>query len=177
MAVNFTQLVEILLNSNIIKDKDIITLNEFKFDTKISFFSNLNLIKKNALILSYSVSGIIKHALGLQRNFNVFLFRFLNMFPLYYHQIFYDKLYIATFKIIKERKLIKEIVFKTNKKFGHSIHYFNMMINKKSVKKRLQKINNNIYGISAPFLTKVNHGPISNNLIRNSFIIAKKINK
>lgn len=177
LAVNFTQLLEILINSNIIKNKDEITLNEFEFDTKISLFSNLNLIKKNALILSYSVSGIIKHALGLQRNFNFFLFKFLNMFPFYYHQIFYEKLNIATFKIIKEKKLIKEIVSKTNKKFGRSVHYFNMMINKKSVKERLQKINNNIYGISAPFLTKVRPGPISNNLIKNSFIVAKKINK
>lgn len=35
LAVNFTQLIEILINSNIIKDKNEITLNKFEFDAKI----------------------------------------------------------------------------------------------------------------------------------------------
>lgn len=80
LAINFTQLVEVLFNSKIIKDKDLITLNEHKFYTTISFTKNLKNYKKNSLILSYSLSGMIKHAIGIQKNFSSFFLKSLIIF-------------------------------------------------------------------------------------------------
>lgn len=173
LAVNFTQLLEILLNSNIIKDKDLITLHECKFKTKISLSTKLLQNKKDT-VLCYSVSGIIKHALGIQKNFHKTFFSFFNLIPFYYYQIFSKKKIKATFKINKYRRKIEEIHHKTDKNFGKSIHYFNMKVNNLNIEKKLSKVNKNIIGVSCPFLTKNEPGPISNNLVERSFYLANK---
>ena len=67
MAVNTTQLLEILINSNILKDEDYISLDEHKFETKVSVNKNLKFKLNQATFITYSISGIIKHALGLQK--------------------------------------------------------------------------------------------------------------
>lgn len=175
LAVNAIQLIEILINSNIIRDKDKISLNEHKFRTKITIFKNIQTNKKIFLILSYSFAGIIKHALGIQKNFNRFFFIFLNFFPIFYHQIFYKKKIIATYKVEKKERIVREISKKTSDNFGKSIHYFNMKINNINVERKIKKISNNIYGISSPFITNKFPGPISNNLIEKVLYIIKKI--
>jgi len=175
LAVNAVQLIDILINSNIINDNDHIRMTEHKFNTKITF-SNKNI--KNSkiyLILSYSLAGIIKHALGYQKNFNKYIFNFLNLFPIFYHQIFYKKKILATYKVDKNIQAIKEISKKTDFGFGKSIHYFNMRINNTIVDKKLKKINKNIYGISSPFILNKYPGPISNNLIEKAFLLNKKL--
>ena len=41
LAVNATQLIDILINSNIVKNRDEISLTEHKFSTKITLFNNI----------------------------------------------------------------------------------------------------------------------------------------
>jgi hypothetical protein len=177
LAVNATQLIDILINSNIVKNRDEISLTEHKFNTKITLFNNIKKNKKIYLILSYSLSGIIKHALGIQKNFSRSLFRFFNLFPIFYHQIFYKKKIMATYRVEKEKLIINEISEKTDNGFGKSIHYFNMKINNINLEKILKKISKNIYGISSPFIINKFPGPISNNLIEKVFEVSKKLSK
>ena len=177
LAVNTIQLIEILINSNILNDKDKLSINEHQFRTKVSFTPNLNDQKKDDLILSYSISGIIKHALGKRINFNMYIFKFLNKFPFYYHQIFNKKKVLALYRIDKPNKVIKEIPKQTVYGFGKSVHYFNMKINNIAVSRILSKKNKNIFGISSPFVTSKTPGPISNCLIEKSIFLSDKLNK
>lgn len=178
LALNAVQLIEVLMNSNIINDKDKINLSENQFKTKISLRPNLSSQKKNSLIISYSLSGIIKHALGKRENFNKYLFNFFNFFPLFYHQIFYQKKISASYEVEKSNKILREILKKTEPNFGKSQHYFNMKINNVTIKKILNKRCKNIYGISSPFIIKKNTpGPIAHCLIEESFLLSNKLNK
>lgn len=175
LAINAVQLIDILINSNIINDGDDIQITEHKFNSKITFSSKNIKNNKIYLILSYSLAGIIKHALGYQKNFNRYIFNFLNLFPIFYHQIFYKKKIAATYKVEKNIQVVKEIPKKTDFGFGKSIHYFNMKINNTTVEKKLKKINKNIHGISSPFILNKYPGPISNNLIEKAFFVNKKL--
>ncbi len=178
LALNAVQLIEVLINSNIIQDKDKISLSENQFKTKISFRQNLYNQKKNSLIISYSLSGIIKHALGKRENFNKYFFNFFNFFPLFYHQIFYKKKISALYKVEKSNKILKEISEKTEPDFGKSQHYFNMKVNNVEIKKILYKTCKNIHGISSPFIIKkTTPGPIAHCLIEESISLSKKLNK
>lgn len=177
LAVNFVQLIEILINSNVLKNKDNISLEEFKYETKINFNKSTVLNEKKNVILAYSLSGIIKHALGLQKNFDKILFDLFNYIPFYYYQIFYYKKKFAHFIFNKKDKSIEELIKKTDQNFGKSVHYFNMKINNIRVEKFLKKKSNNIFGISSPFLFKASPGPISNDLINSSIDLSKKLNK
>lgn len=179
LAVNFTQLIEILVNSNIIKDKDFFFLNEYDFNTKISFFKSkkYSVTENKLTILGYSISGIIKHATGIQQNFNKILFTLLNLIPFYYYQIFKDQINKAKYIYHKKNFLIEEIETETHKGFGRSVHYFNLKINNLQIKDKLRLINKNIYGISSPFITNSSPGPISNDLIDNAHKIANILNK
>jgi len=179
IIINFnkTKLINILINSNIIKDKDQIFLREHKFKTKISLLPSISKNRNVSLILSYSLPGIVKHAVGTQKNFNKFMFRFLNFFPIFYHQIFYKKKIVARYIVEKKNLHIKEIFDKTDNKFGRSIHYFNMKINNINLGKKLKQTSKNIFGISSPFITNKAPGPISNDLIEKAFEVSKKLNK
>lgn len=178
LAINTVQLIEVLTNSNIIRDKDKINLSENQFKTKISLGPNLLNQKKSSLIISYSLSGIIKHALGKRENFNKYLFTFFNFIPLFYHQIFYKKKISALYKIEKSNKILTEISDKTEANFGKSQHYFNMKINNVEIKKILTKKCKNIYGISSPFVTKkTTPGPIAHCLIEEAVNLSNKLNK
>lgn len=177
LAINATQLIEVLINSNIIKDNDTILLTEHDFKTKISLFKKIVKENNNSVILGYSISGIIKHALGLQKNFNKFFFKLFNFIPFYYYQIFYKKRNSAKYVFQKEKSLIKEIKKNTNKGFGKSIHYYNLKINGANLIKKLNLSSKNIYGVSSPFLTNADPGPISNNLIELALKVAKKLTK
>ena len=177
LAVNTVQLIELLINSKIITNNDLVSIEDYKFRTRITFFKKIDIEKNIKLILSYSVSGIIKHALGIQKNFNTFLFNFLNYFSFYYHQIFYKKKIKAFYNINTEKKIVQEQRSKTSKNFGKSIHYFNLKINNLKLEKKIKYFNKRIFGVSTPFLTKAEPGPISNFLIEKSFILAKKLNK
>tara|TARA_B100001057_G_scaffold483034_1_gene559246 strand:- start:1396 stop:2472 length:1077 start_codon:yes stop_codon:yes gene_type:complete len=177
LAINFVQLVEVLINSKVLKDKDFISLEEYRFKTTISFKKSLNSYKKKMVVLAYSLPGIIKHYLGLQKNFNKFLFRLLSFFPFYYNQIFYADKKFAFYKVNKKQKLIEEIHSKTDFNFGKSIHYFNMKINNTKLNKFLKIKSKNIFGVSSPFIEKANPGPISNSIINTSVKISKKLNR
>lgn len=177
LAVNATQLIEILVNSNLIKENDTISLEEHQFKTKISFSPNLYNQKKGNLILSYSFSGILKHALGIRQKFNKYLSNLLNILPLFYHQIFYNKKISAHYRYNKFYKTIEEVSNKTVPDFGKSVHYFNMKINKVGIEKFLNKKTKNIFGVSSPFIIDKDPGPISNSLIEKSFLLGKKLNK
>ena len=176
LALNTTQLIEVLINSKFINDQDKISLNEHQFKTKISFTPYLTNQKKNNVILSYSLSGILKHTLGKKRNFNKYFSSFLNLFPLFYHQIFFKKKISANYRFYESEMTINEIANKTANNFGKSVHYFNMKLNNIEIEKFLNKKNKNIFGISSPFITNKEPGPISNSLIEKSISLSKKLN-
>ena len=177
LAINFVQLVEVLINSKIIRDRDFISLEEYKFKTTISLSKSLDGYKKNMVVLGYSLPGILKHYLGLQKNFNKFFFRLLSFFPLYYNQIFYKDKKFAFYKVNKKLKLIEEIYSKTDLNFGKSIHYFNMKINNIKLNKFLKVKSKNIFGVSSPFIESASPGPISNSIINNSVKISSKLSR
>lgn len=177
LAINFVQLVEVLINSKVLRDKDFISLEEYEFKTIISFKKSLNNYKKNMVVLAYSLPGILKHYLGLQKNFNKFFFRLLSFFPLYYNQIFYKNKKFAFYRVNKKKRLIEEIHSKTDLNFGKSIHYFNMKINNIKLNKLLKIKSKNIFGVSSPFIESANPGPISNSIINTSIQISSKLNR
>ena len=107
----------------------------------------------------------------------MYIFKFLNKFPFYYHQIFNKKKVLALYRIDKSNKVIKEIPKQTVYGFGKSVHYFNMKINNIAVSRILSKKNKNIFGISSPFVTSKTPGPISNCLIEKSIFLSDKLNK
>jgi hypothetical protein len=163
LAINFVQLVELLANSEIIKDNDIITLKEHAFKETLGLF--LNFKKNRNLQILYSFYGIIKHIIGYQKKFNLLLIILLNIIPINFRQEFFNKINSA--KFIYKKNINTLIEKKCKKNFGKSIHYFNMEINNRSVSTILKNINKNIHGISSPFIKSKHSGPISNEIINN----------
>jgi hypothetical protein len=163
LGINFVQLVELLVNSKIIKNKDIITLEEHAFKETFGLF--LNFKKNNNLQIIYSFYGIIKHFIGYQKKFNDLLIFLLNLVPLNFRQEFLRKTYVI--KFIYKKEINSLVVKKSIKDFGKSIHYYNMKINNIKVFNVLNNINKNIHGISSPFIKSKQPGPISNQIMNN----------
>jgi len=77
--------------------------------------------------------------------------------------------------IINDKLLLKngEFIEKNNSKlcdnFGQSIHYCNLRINKIPINQIMKKIHPNIYGIGMSFIDPDVPGPISNDIILDSY--------
>ena len=107
----------------------------------------------------------------------LFYLIFLIIFLFIIIKYFIKKKIKAFYNINTEKKIVQELRSKTSKNFGTSIHYFNLKINNLKLEKKIKYFNKRIFGVSTPFLTKAEPGPISNFLIEKSFILAKKLNK
>ena len=58
-------------------------------------------------------------------------------------------------------KVINEV-----KKFGDSIHYCDLTLNKTNINDYFTSVSENIFGVSMPFITQKKPGPISNDIVR-----------
>ena len=151
ISVSIPQLISLLKNSNIIKNDDIISFSEFKYDYSLRFFCNYD--KKKIVRIYYNFFGIIKHFFNLKLKF------FLNFIPIYLVQNFYYKRNIAKIKNIKDN-IFKEIYSRKN--FGKSIHVNDLKINNSKLSKILDK-KVKIFGPAG--LKQKKPGPISNDIV------------
>jgi hypothetical protein len=151
IAVSIPQLISLLKNSNIIKNDDIISFSEFKYDYSLRFLFNYN--EKKIVRIYYNFFGIIKHFFSLKLKF------FFNFIPIYLVQNFYHKRNIAKIKNIKDN-IFKEIY--SQKKFGNSIHISDVKINNLKLSKILNK-NVQIFGPAGFKQSKP--GPITNDIV------------
>ncbi len=168
LCVGTVQLLDLLFRSGYIKDKDIIEFSEFKHEFKWNFLNAR--FNKNSTTVRYHFSRALGHYLGIQY-FSILL-KFFKLIPLCIDQIFYLKK--INYKLILNKGVISEFNNKlTDKKFGDSIHYCNMRINKININNFLKKIDKNIIGIGMPFINQKLPGPISNEIIQD---MLKKLN-
>ena len=167
LSLGIVQLLELLLNSDLLKKKDIFFLNEYKSKFQLSFNKNI-INNSNFITIKYSIGVALKHFFGMSGNY----FKFLNYyFKIYIDQFFFNKKQKLTFKIINNN-FIKINIPKSF--FGKSIHYCDFHVNKINIQKFLNGLSSNIYGISMPFVKQKKPGPISNDIINNIFKILDK---
>ena len=69
----------------------------------------------------------------------------------------------------KELEFIEKNNSKLCDNFGQSIHYCNLRINKIPINQIMKKIHPNIYGIGMSFIDQDVPGPISNDIILDSY--------
>lgn len=160
LGIGIMQILDLFLNSNFLKEKDVITLSEFDYKSKLSLSKNFTKCL-NKTIIKYSIGSALGHFLGL----NIKYFNFFNCIKIYIDQIFFNskkKLYL---------KILNGNLIQTNhlKQFGKSIHYCDLYINKLNINKFTKNLSNNIYGISMPFVTQERPGPISNDIINKIY--------
>ena len=169
LCLGTIQFLDLLYRSNFIKENDIIELSEFSHKFKFALLSN-TIITKNETIIRYKFSRALGHFLGIQ-SFSKYL-KFLNFLPVCIDQYFYKKK--KNYKLqIKKSQVIEKNNLLTLNKFGESVHYCNLRINKIPINKFLKKINPNILGIGMSFIDQKIPGPISNDIILD---VQKKIN-
>jgi hypothetical protein len=166
LCLGTIQLIDLLFRSNLLNENDEIELTEF--DHKFALSLKNSKFIQNAITIRYSLNRAIGHFLGLQI-FSKF-FKFFNFIPISIDQIFY-------YSKSKVQLILKGNVFfeKNNTnlvKFGESIHYCNMKINKVPINEFLSKINKNLIGFGMPFVNQKIPGPISNDILLD---IEKKI--
>lgn len=161
LGISLPQLLDLLIRSNYINSDVDISLKEYSHKFKISFSRDFKTNKeKKAVIVKYSFARAIDHYSGLK------IFNLTNLFkiPIYIDQFFYYNLEKANFKIDFENRLLKS-AGKTSK-FGDSIHYCNLEINKININNFINQISNNVVGISMPFVNQKIPGPISSNILQ-----------
>lgn len=169
LCLGTIQFLDLLYRSNFIRENDIIELSEFSHKFKFTLLSN-TIIAKNETIIRYRFSRALGHFLGIQ-SFSKYL-KLLNFLPVCIDQYFYKEK--KNYKLqIKKGKVIEKNNDLILNKFGESIHYCNLRINKIPINKFLKKINPNIFGIGMSFIDQKIPGPISNDIILDA---QKKIN-
>lgn len=159
LALSFPQLIDLLIRSKFITKDVSLELNEFYHRFKLSFKKKLN--NKNGYnIVKYSLIRSISHFLGI----DIHKIIKLKKIPLFVDQIFYSKKRTAIF----HTNLNKSEIVKTSKnQFGDSSHYCDLKIDKISINEYLKSISKNILGVSMPFVSQKEPGPISNDIIEN----------
>ena len=165
LCVGEIQFLDLLYRSQFIKDGDIIEYSEYYHKFKIStIFSKL--LKGNVIVIRYKLSRAIGHFLGIQY-FSKFL-KLLNFIPLTIDQCFYKKK--INYKLfLKNGNFIEKNNPRLTENFGQSIHYCNLRINKIPINQIIKKIHPNIYGIGMSFIDQDIPGPISNDIILDSY--------
>ena len=158
LGIGFMQLLDLFLNSNFFKEKDLITLSEFNYKSKLSLSKNFIKSSNKTTTIKYSIGSALGHFFGC----NIKYFNFLNFTKIYIDQIFFNSKKKIFLKIFNHNLIQTN---RSNKYFGKSIHYCDLYINKKNINKFLKNLSNNIYGISMPFVKQEKPGPISNDII------------
>lgn len=165
ICTGVVQTIDLLYRSGIIKDDDMIKLDEFSYLLKYKFlffpylFEKLNTIN----IIRYKFSAAISHLLGIQKKIKyAFL---IDLIPVYVDQYFMNKINSCYLKVDKGILKSENCSFNNNQTFGNSIHYCNMTVNNININKLLQGISPNIFGIGMAFVCQKAPGPISNDII------------
>ncbi|MBU3558367.1 hypothetical protein [Polynucleobacter sp. Nonnen-W13] len=156
LAIGTIQLLNVLYNSDYLKDGDNISLEEYKMEYALG-----PRFTKDSTSIYYTFIRALNHYLGIRKNFNILKFRLIE-------QKFTIQKNIIHFRIDKN-----EILPFNNAKFGNSIHYCNLNINNVDINHFLKSLNPNLIGIGMPFVKQLKPGPISNDIVLD---IAKKIN-
>lgn len=168
LAVSLPQLIDLLYRSTMIDKNLIITLSEFEHKFIKNYNSSLKNYKdKGDFIVKYDFLRILKHFSGYKKNLDKIKFPI----PLFVDQIFYNNLKIKNLKLEIDNKIISEK--KSSSKFGDSIHYCNLHLDKIKANNFLKNYSSNLIGISSPFVKQLKPGPISNDIINN---VLKNIN-
>ena len=55
----------------------------------------------------------------------------------------------------------------SSQKFGDSIHYCNLCMNKQKISEFVKNNIPNVFGVSMPFVNQEQPGPISNDIVKN----------
>ncbi len=165
LCVGSVQFLDLLYRSNILKNEDLIEYSEFFHKYKIRNIYSI-IPKKNVTVIRYKLSRALGHYLGIQF-FSKFL-KLLNFIPICVDQCFYKKK-INYKLIVKNGELNEKIYSRSFHNFGRSIHYCNLRINKISINQIIKKIHPNIYGIGMSFVDQNTPGPISNDIILDSY--------
>lgn len=161
LAISVIQLIEILIKSNIIKDNYFFELDEFKHNFKLSLHNKTHNYIDKRVIIKYSLVGAIKHFLGYQGKLNS-NFKYFNKIPLFIEQTYFSEKQTLLFNL--QKNIIR---FEKINKFGDSIHYSDLKINKKKINDFLQSFSKNLFCISMPSVSQRKPGPISNDIIEN----------
>lgn len=163
LCVGVIQLLDLLYRSNFLKENDIIELSEFKSDFKLkTIYSKMN---NNFTIQRFIFSRAIGHYFGIQY-FAKYL-KLLNFIPLCIDQNFYTKK--NKIKLRVKNGIIINNYSKNNEIFGKSTHFCHLKINKIDINKFLSKISPGLKGIGMAFIDQKVPGPISNDIILDSF--------
>ena len=165
ICIGTIQFLDLLYRSQFLKNGDLIEYSEYHHKFIISnIYSKLP--KGNATVIRYKFSRAIGHFLGIQY-YSKFL-RLLDFIPLSIDQCFYKKK--LNYKLsLKNGELIEKNNSKSFDNFGQSIHYCNLKINKIPINQIIKKIHPNIYGIGMCFIDQDIPGPISNDIILDSY--------
>ena len=165
ICIGTIQFLDLLYRSQFLKNGDLIEYSEYHHKFIISnIYSKLP--KGNATIIRYKFSRAIGHFLGIQY-YSKFL-RLLDFIPLCIDQCFYKKK--INYKLsLKKGELIEKDNSQSFDNFGRSIHYCNLRINKIPINQIIKKIHPNIYGIGMSFIDQDIPGPISNDIILDSY--------
>jgi len=139
--------------------------SEYHHKYKISHIYS-KIPKRNVVVIRYKLSRAIGHFLGIQY-YSKFL-RLFDFIPLSIDQCFYKKK-INYKLLLKDGELIEKNNSKSCNNFGQSIHYCNLRINNIPINQIIKKIHPNIYGIGMSFINQDIPGPISNDIILDSY--------
>lgn len=165
LCIGAVQFLDLLYRSQFLKNGDFIEHSEYHHKYKISSIYS-KLPKENVTVIRYKLSRAIGHFLGVQY-YTKFL-RLLDFIPLSIDQCFYEKK-INYKLLLKNGEFIEQNNSKSSNNFGQSIHYCNLRINKIPINQIIKKIHPNIYGIGMSFIDQDIPGPISNDIILDSY--------
>jgi hypothetical protein len=171
LGVGVVEFIYLLFRSGYLKNQDVITLSEFKYNLEFKF-GLIHKIKTHnsnkSLEIRFDLFRAFFHFLGIQKNIN--FVKISKIIPIYVQQKFSHPLNSFSFKFI-ENTIIdfpQPLNDDTSKYHGKSIHYCNLKINSKDINRLLSDIHPGIIGIGMPFVLQKNPGPICNDIINDA---------
>lgn len=162
ICVGVVQTIDLLIRSNIIKEGDKLTLDEFEYS--LNYGKNkIKLCKKKCTIISYSPSRAFAHLLGVQKNI---LSIGQELFTI--NQFFYPKKHTLELEYYFHNKSNSPYI-KSNRmphNFGRSIHYCNLKINGERLTEMMKRFNPNLYFVGMASVSQSKPGPISSDIFK-----------
>ncbi len=166
LCIGVVQILDLLHASSILKNGDVIELDEFMISYSFGFQSE----SKNCI--NYNFFGVMLHLLGVKRKIQtpLFISRFL---PKLRQKFTYKK--TALELIFSDGNIVPTV---NSRKFGRSIHYCNLRINGQAINEYISKYVDKVYFFGMAALQQEEPGPISNDIINQiaKFYEAKKQN-
>ncbi|MBD1147248.1 hypothetical protein IDH28_00270 [Pelagibacterales bacterium SAG-MED31] len=164
LAVGFPQLIDLLFRSGFLDGLKTLSMNEYNHRFILNFSKKLNNLNIGDCVIKYDLIRSIKHFLGYQNSLDKIKFPF----PIYIDQFFANN---KKFLELKLNCSLKKIIQpENNLKFGDSIHYCNLFIDNMNINDYLLNISKNIIGIGMPFLEQKKPGPISNDIMNDTYM-------